>query len=189
MALGVGDRRDAEQRPAVGRPGSELGGIDAGRGDMHPVSGQPIELPQPPPGPRAGGDDAGRGREDRALAGPGVVGPAVCGAAPQRHVHEHDEAQPAGLGHEHLGGRGRDQPVEQHDGVVGNAFDDAGQGGERRRVGPAPEAGHRVLVHRPAQRGQPTAQMAVIDVAAGGAGRVIDAVGQDGMDRRHRGRS
>ena len=96
-------------------------------------------------------------------------------------MHERGEAQSAGVALEHLGGRARDQPVEEHDSVVGDAPQNAVQRGEGRGVGRPPESGHGMLVHRPAQGGEPAADAAVIDVAAAGAGRVVDAVGNDGM--------
>ena len=50
VALVEGHRRDAEQRPAGRGPGRELGGVDAGLGDVHPVGGQRVELQQPAAG-------------------------------------------------------------------------------------------------------------------------------------------
>ena len=49
VALAEGHRGDAQQRPAGRGPGRELGGVDAGRGDMYPVGGQRVQLEQPPP--------------------------------------------------------------------------------------------------------------------------------------------
>ena len=69
--------------------------------------------------PRAGRDDGRGGREDRAFAPPDRRRPSAPAVA-QRHVHEHDQAQPARLRHQHLGGRRGDQSVEQHDGAVGD---------------------------------------------------------------------
>ena len=116
-------------------------------------------------------------REDRALPRPGLLGPVIGRAIAQRHVHEHDQPQPARLRHQRLGGRRGDQSVEQHDGVVGDPPDDVGEGGARRRVGSRPAARHGVLVHRPADRGEPPADAAVIGVAAARPGRVVDALG------------
>ena len=90
---------------------------------------------------------AAAAESDRAFPRPSVVGPVVGRAVTERHVHEHDQAQSASLRHEHLGGGRGDQPVEQHDGVVGDPLDDAGEGRERRRVGSRPAAGYGVLVH------------------------------------------
>ncbi len=89
VALVEGHRRNAEQRPAGRGPGGELGGVDAGLGDVHPVGGQRVQLQQPAPAPRAGRDDGGGGREDRAFPHPGVVAsrrlpggdPAACARA------------------------------------------------------------------------------------------------------------
>ncbi len=114
-----------------------------------------------------------------------VVGRAVA----QRHVHEHDLPQAARVRHERLGGGGRDQSVEQHDGAVGDPRDGARQGGVARRAGPRPGAGDRMLVHRPAQRGELTADPAVVGVAAARARRVVDAFGDDDVDLGHSGRS
>ena len=187
MPLVRGHGRDAQQRPAGRAPGREIGGVDGGLGDMHPVGRQRVELQQPAPCPGAGRDDGSGAREDRALPLAGVAG--LTRRVAQRHVHEHDQPQPARLRHQHLGGRRGDQPVEQHDGVVGDLLDDAGEGGARRRVGPRPGAGYGVLVHRPAERGEPAADLAVIDVASARPGRVVDAVRDDDVHRRHSGRS
>ena len=47
--------------PAVCRARRELGGVDAGLGDVDAVGRQRVELEQDSPGPRAGGDDGGGG--------------------------------------------------------------------------------------------------------------------------------
>jgi hypothetical protein len=107
----------------------------------------------------------------------------------ERHVHEHDLPQPARLRHERLGGGGRDQPVEQHHGAVRYPLHGAREGGVPRRSGPRPGAGHSVLAHRPAERGEPSADVAVVRVATARPPRVVDAVRDDGVDLRHSGRS
>ena len=189
MALVGGHRRDAEQRPAGRGAGCELGGVDARLGDVHPVARQRVQVQQPAPSPGAGCDDGSGDREHRAFPHPDIVGHAVCRPMAQRHVDEHDQAQPARLRHHHLGGRRGDQPVEQNDGVVGDPPDDAIEGGERRRVGRRPGAGYGVLVHQPADRGEPAAEMAVVGVASARPGRVVDAIGYNEMHLRHSDRS
>ena len=52
-------------------------------------------------------------------------------AVAERHVHQDDQPQPARLRHQHLRGRRGDQPVQQHDGAVGD---------RRRPRRPAPRA-------------------------------------------------
>ena len=124
MALARDHRRDGEQRPGGLCPRREVGGVDAGLGDVHAIAGQGIELEKPSPGPPAGRDDRSGGREDGAFLRP-VILPAVA----QRHVHEHHQPQPARLRQQHLRGRRGDQPVEQHDGAVGDPVDDTREGG------------------------------------------------------------
>jgi hypothetical protein len=115
----------------------------------------------------------------------GVVWRAVA----ERHVDEHDQPQAVRLRHEHLrGGRG-DQPVEQHDGVIGDLPQGLFEGRERCRVGTAPEAGDVALVCRPAVRAEFAAEVAVVGVAAARPGRIVDAVGHDDVGVPHSGRS
>ncbi len=83
-----------------------------------------------PPRPAAGRDD-GR-RRPRSTARSRVRAPSSAASMAQRHVHEHDQPQPARLRHEHLRGRRGDQPVEQHDGAVGDLPDGVGEGGDGR---------------------------------------------------------
>ena len=184
MALAGDHRRDGEQRPGGLGARCELGGVDAGLGDVHAIAGQRIQLEKPSPGPPAGRDDGRGGCEDRAFLRPDIL-PAVA----QRHVHEHHQPQPARLRHQHLRGRRGDQPVEQHDGAVGDPPDDAGEGGVRRSAGPRPGAGHGVDVHRPARVGELAAHPAVIGVASGRPGRIVDAIRHHNMHRRHSARS
>ena len=190
MALVVCHRGDAQQRAAGVGPGRELGGVDGGLGDVHAVGGQRVQLEQPTPGPVAGRDDRGGSREHRALADADVIGVVSRRAVAERHVDEHDQPQPARLRHEHLGRRRRDQPVEQHDGAVRNPRQHAREGGEapaRRARSQKPLTA--CSLDRPAERGEPAADMSVIDVAPARPGRVVDAVRQDGVHRRHSGRS
>ena len=49
--------------------------------------------------------------------------------------------------------------------------------------------GDAMLVHRPAERGEPAADLAVVRVAAARPRRVVDALGDDDVDLRHSGRS
>ena len=107
----------------------------------------------------------------------------------QRHVHEHDLPQPACVRHERFGGGGRDQPVEQHHGAVRDLLHGAREGGVPRRPGPRPGAGDRMLLHRPAERGELSADPAVVGVAAARLRGVVDALGDDDVDRRHSDRS
>jgi hypothetical protein len=127
--------------------------------------------------------------EDGALARPDRAGVVVRRAVAERHVHEHDPPQPARLWHEHLGRGGGDQPVEQRQGTVGDLPDGAGEGGVPGSVGPRPGAGHGVLVHRPAEGGEPGADPAVVGVAAARPRRVVEARGNDDVDLLHSGRS
>ena len=119
-------------------PGNR-GGVDAGLGDVHPVGGSAWssvrrwrvhELVVTTRAAR------GRRARDRTRA-------VTAGA--ERHVHEHDLPQPARLRHEHRRGGGRDEPVEQHDGTVGDPPTRTRQSG--CSAAPArPGAGHGVLV-------------------------------------------
>ena len=182
-------RRDAEQRVAGRAPRREAGGVDAGLGHVHPVGRQRVQLPQPAPSPCAGRDDGGGRREDLALARSDRAGLVVRRAVAERHVHEHNLPQPARLRHERFGGGGRDQPVEQHHGAIRNPPDGAREGGVPRLAGPRPGAGHGVLVHRPAERGEPSADPAVVRVATARPRRVVDALRDDDVDLGHSGRS
>ena len=186
MALAGDHRRDAEQRSCGRRPRRERGGIDAGLGDMHPITGQRVQLQQRSSAPRARRDHRRRGREDCALPHAGV---AVCRIPAQRHVHERDETQPVRLGHQHLRSRRGDEPVEQREGAVGDVLDDAGERRVRRCVGSRPGARHGVDVHRPAALGERTADPAVVDVASARPGRIVDAVRYDDVHCGHSARS
>ena len=128
---------------------------------------------------------AAAARTSRSRRGDLVIQRAVA----QRHVHQDDLPQPARVRHERLGGGGRDQPVEQDHGAVRNPPDRACQGGVPRGAGSRPGAGHRVLVHRPAERGEPSADPAVVGVAAARPRGVVDSLGHDDVDLRHSGRS
>jgi hypothetical protein len=136
---------------------------------VHPVGRQRVQLREPAPGPFTGRDHRGRPGEHVALAG-----------AADRHVHEDDLPQPSGVRDERLGRGGRDQPVQQHHGAVRYPPDGAREGGV---------AAHGVLVHGPAERGEPAADPAVVRVAAAGPGRVVDARRDDDVDLAHSGRS
>ena len=189
MALVGGHRRDAEQRPAGRGPGREVGGVDAGLGDVHPVGRQRVQLEQPAPGPRAGRDDGGGGREDRALPRP--ASSAVVGRRrwPSGMCTSTTSRSRLACGTSTSGAAEATSPSSSTTAPSGIRCDDAGEGGERRRVGSRPGAGHGVLVHRPAERGEPAADLAVVGVAAARPGRVVDAVGHDDVHRRHSGRS
>ena len=67
--------------------------------------------------------------------------------------------------------------------------DGARQGGEPRPTGPRPSAGHGVLVHRPAERGEPPADPAIECVATAWPRRVVDVRRDDYVDLGHSGRS
>ena len=125
-----GHRRDAEQRPAIRCPGGELGRVGARLRPRGPGRRAASTARAASTGPAAGGDHRGGGGEHRAsrLRCIRVVRPVA-----ERHVHEHDQPQPARRRHEHVRGRRGDEPVEQHDGAVGEVVDDAGKGGVRRR--------------------------------------------------------
>ena len=131
---------------------------------------------------------AAAAESDRALPRPrrAVVRRAVA----ERHVHEHDQPQPARVRHEHLGDRRGDQPVEQHDGVVGDPPDDVRRGRRAtpRRVAASCRATACSCTDQPIAR-EPAADPAVVGVAAARPGRVVDAVGDDDVHRRHSGRS
>ena len=72
---------------------------------------------------------------------------------------------------------------------AGALGDGAREGGVPRLAGPRPGAGHAVLVHRPAERGEPSADLAVVGVATARPRRVVDAVRDDDVDRAHSDRS
>ena len=129
---------------------------------------------------------AARTSRSRARTAPGLV---VRRAVAERHVHEHNLPQPARLRHERFGGGGRDQPVEKHHGAIRNPPDGAPERGVPRPAGPRPRAGHGVLVHRPAERGEPSADPAVVCVATARPRRVVDALRDDDVDLGHSARS
>ena len=156
---------------------------------MHTVGRQRVQLPQPAPSPCAGRDDGGGRREDLALARSDRAGLIVRRAVSERHVHEHDLPQAARLRHERFGGGARDQPVQQHHGAIRDPPDGARQGGVRRFAGPRPGAGHGVFVHRPAERGESSADPAVVCVATARLRRVVDVLRDDDVDLGHSGRS
>jgi hypothetical protein len=156
---------------------------------VHPVGRQPVQLAQASAAPRAGRDDRGRRREDVALARLDGAGVAVGRAVAQRHVHEHDLPQPVRLRHERLRGGRRDQPVEQDHRAVRDPPDGAREGGVARRAEPREGVGDRMLVHRPAELGEASADAAVVGVAAARAPGVVDALGDDDVDVRHSARS
>jgi hypothetical protein len=97
----------------------------------------------------------------------------------ERHVHEHDLPQPARLRHQ-FARRGRDQPVDQDDGPIGDRLHRARQRGR---------PGHRVFVHIPAERGKPIADPPVVCVPAARPSRIVDALRDDEVDVRHSVRS
>jgi hypothetical protein len=181
--------RDAEQRAAGGASRREAGGVDARLRHVHPLGRQPVQLPQPAAGPRAGRDDGSGRREHLALARSDCVGLLVRRPVAERHVHQHDLAQPPRLRNEGLGGGGCDQAVEQHHGAGRNPPDGAREGGVRRVAGPRPGARDRVLAHRPAERGEFSADAPVVGVAAARPRRVVDALRDDDVDLVHSGRS
>ena len=182
--------RGGAEEGVTGRgPRREAGGVNARLSHVDPIGRKRIQLPQPAPSPCAGRDHGGGSREDLALARPDRAGFLVRRAVAERHVHEHDLPQPARLRHERLGGGGRDQPVEQDDGAIRNPSDNAREGGVPRLAGPRPGAGHGVLVHRPAERREPSTDPAVVLVATARPRRVVDALRDDDVDLRHSGRS
>jgi hypothetical protein len=189
VSLGACHRTDAEQRVAGRGPRSEPGGVNAGLGHVHPVGRQRVELSQPAPSPCAGRDDGGGRSEDLALARTDRAGLAVRRAVAERHVNEHDLPQPARLGHERFGGGGGDQPVEQDHGAIGNPPDGACQSRVPGLAAPRPTTGHGVLMHRPAELGESSADSAVVCVATARPRRVVDALRDDEVDRAHSSRS
>ncbi|HZC15032.1 MAG TPA: glycosyltransferase, partial [Thermoleophilaceae bacterium] len=58
-----------------------------------------------------------------------------------------------------------------------------------RLAAPRPSTGHGVLVHRPAELGEPSADSAVVCVATARPGRVVDALRDDDVDLAHSARS
>jgi len=107
----------------------------------------------------------------------------------ERHVNEHDLPQPARLRHERFRGGGRDQAVEKDNGAIGNPPDGAREGRVPGLAAPRPGTGHRVLVHRPAELGEPQADSAVVCVATARPGWVVDALRDDDVDLAHSARS
>ena len=189
VALVRRHRGHAEERAPVRASPRERGGLHAGLGHVDAVGRQSVQLAEPPPRPGAGRDDGGGRREDRPLAFAHRAGVAIRRPVAERHVHEHDLPQPARLRHEDLGRGRRDQAVEQDHGAVRDPADGARQRGRPRRPRPRPVAGDRVLVHRPAERGEPAAQPAVVDVAAARLRRIVDPLGDDDVDLGHSDRS
>jgi hypothetical protein len=171
------------------RPGREARGLDARLGDVHPVARQPVQLPQPAARPRARRDDRGGRLEDLALARAHRGAVAVRRPVAERHVHEHDESQPARLRHEDLGSGGRDQAVDQHHGAVRDPLDGAREGGVPRHGEVRERVGDRVLAHRPAEIAEAPADPAVVRIAAARLRRVVDALRDDGVDLGHSDRS
>ena len=174
MALGGVTAPTQSSRPPPGYPAATSAASTPGRHDVHGMPGQPVVVAQPPPGPLARGHDRGRRRQRRDLA-----------RLVPRHVHEDDEPQPAGLRHQHLRHHRGDQAVDEHQGAVGHlrpAPQPRAARGRPRRA--RPPAGHGVLVDRPAERGEPAAGPAVVDVAAARPPRVVDPVGDHDVHRR-----
>ncbi len=159
-------------------PGARFGSVHTGLRDVHQVRPQRVAVEQPAPGPRAGRDDRGSGRQHRAFpgAGGGIV---TRRRVAQRHVHEHDQAQPPRLGHQHLRDSRGDKTVQQYEGAVGDRSHHVAEDPARRPVGPGPGAGHGSLMHRPSARDQPVADPAVVGVAAARQRWVVDAVRHD----------
>ena len=113
----------------------------------------------------------------------------ICRAVTEGHVDQHDQAQPASLGHEHLGSARGEESVEQRHRTIGDLPHHTSQGSEGRRVRARPAPDHGVLAHRPAERAEAPADLAVVGVASARPARVIDAVGYDEMHCRHSRRS
>ena len=107
----------------------------------------------------------------------------------ERHVNEHDLPQPARLRHERFGGGGRDQPVEQDHAAIRNPPDGAREGGVPNLAAPWPSTGHGMLVDRPAELGEPSADPAVVSVATARPRRVVDALRDHDVDLAHSARS
>ncbi len=85
-------------------------------------------------------------------------------------------------------GRG-DQAVEQHEPAVRYRVQGFGEAAASDVVGPGPGARNRVLVHAPAERGEPAAHVPVVDIAAAGSPRVVDTRRNDDVDGVHSSRS
>ena len=93
--------------PPTAVPGARSSGSAPGAGDVHAAGGETVVVEHPGLRPVAGGDDGRDRREHRALARP-----ARERGLAQRHVQQHDQPQPLGLGDDDLGGGRGDQPVD-----------------------------------------------------------------------------
>ncbi len=100
-------------------------------------------------------------------------------------MQEHDDPQARGVpGHDGGGTRG-DQPVEQDDLAVGHRGQGRVQPFEVVGAGRRPGSGHGKLDHTAAARLLATEDPAVVDVAAAGAGWVVDRAREDGVQVSH----
>ena len=152
---------------------------------MHPVGRQRVQLPQPAPSPSAGRDDSGGRRKDLALARSHRAGLVVRRAVAERHVHEHNLSQAAPCGTSVSGA----VDAISHHGAIRNPPDSAREGGVPRLAGLRPGAGQGVLVHHPAERGEASADPAVVCVTPARPRRIVDALRDDDVDLGHSGRS
>lgn len=94
-------------------------------------------------------------------------------------MHQHDEAQPFGLGNDDLGDAAGDESVQQDDRAVRQVTERTGEfraGGGR---GTRPAARDGVPVDLPAEAGQVQAEPPVVGVAAARRGRVVDTARHD----------
>jgi hypothetical protein len=96
----------------------------------------------------------------------------------ERQVHQDGHPQPVRPRRRDLGDTAGHQPVQQHDGVVGQLVEDLRETRARGRVRSRPPAGDGHLVDRPAGRGEAVAQPPVVVVSAAGSRGIVDAAGQ-----------
>ena len=189
VALLEGDRGDAQQRPAGRGPGRELGGVDARLRDVQPVGGTARTAPA-----AAAVSTRWSSRRQRRTRGPPAR---ACAPARRRRLQGRDpaacararpcaDAAPAGTSTS--GAVEATSPSSSTRASSGIRSHDVGEGGDRGRVGSWPAAGYRVLVHRPTERAESAAELAVIRVAPARPAGIVDAVRYDDMHRRHSGR-
>jgi hypothetical protein len=138
-------------------------------GDGHVL--EPVDLAQPPRGPRAGRDDGPRGVQRAPLRRGQVGGPHL---VTEREVHQHDQVEPGRLRLDDLRDAAGHEPVEEHGRAVGQRGQGPVQRGPRGGVGPGPPA-----VDGDLPRAQPAPDLPVVDVAAAGAGAVVDVTRDD----------
>ncbi len=186
MPLAGDHRRHREQCPGGRRSRREVGGVDAGLGDVDAVARQRVELQEDSSGPRARRDD--RTRRPTAprppapwCRHPSCPAPAACARARPAVGGPPPGPAPRAQARRRARRAGRPRRRGSRTASASAAHD--------ARIGPRPRSGHFVYVHRPAGRGEAAAHPAVEGVAPARPRRVVDPFGNDHVHRGHSARS